>query len=278
MNGIPGYILFMKAGFAWDGAPVDFPSSRIQIENDYITRLPVLFMLEGLKNQRAYVGSISKLEQNGRYRTTVHYHLDGSIGSLKNGYIVANKEAFGLSDWSDFSFRHSRIIHIEDKNLFEIILRARYDSEALHAEILSPAENYLLLTPGFDGARDEYQKAFELYRSGDMKQSVVSANNAFESCLKSICKLRSWDYGPGDTAGRLLKIVRQHGLLPDYLDSSFDQLAAVLKNGLPQIRSNAGGHGQGPERRETPAHVALYALHLAGASILFLARAHEEEG
>ena len=70
-------------------------------------------------------------------------------------------------------------------------------------------------------------------------------------------------------------MVRAHGLLPDYLDASFDQLVATLKSGLPKVRNQGGVHGQGAIPRETPDYVAAYALHLAAAKILFLVEAHK---
>ena len=69
--------------------------------------------------------------------------------------------------------------------------------------------------------------------------------------------------------------MRARGLLPDYLDASFDQLAATLKSGLPKVRGEQGAHGQGAAPRETPNHVAAYALHLAAAKILFLVEAQQ---
>ena len=69
--------------------------------------------------------------------------------------------------------------------------------------------------------------------------------------------------------------MRANGLLPDYLDASFDQLAATLKSGLPKVRGEEGAHGQGSAPRETPEHVAAYALHLAAAKILLLVEAHK---
>ena len=71
-----------------------------------------------------------------------------------------------------------------------------------------------------------------------------------------------------------LKIVRNNGLLPNYLDNSFDQLLATLKSGLPKVRDEEGAHGQGATPREVPDHVAAYALHLSAAKILFLIEAH----
>ena len=149
----------------------------------------------------------------------------------------------------------------------------RIDSELIHSEVVKPALRYLQQR-GFEGPREEFLKAHTHFRNGEMKDAVTNANNAFESTLKTICKQRKWQYPQGATASNLLNIVRGNGLLPNYLDNSFDQLAATLKSGLPKVRNEQGGHGQGPTPRETPEYVAAYALHLAAAKILFLCEAH----
>ncbi len=149
----------------------------------------------------------------------------------------------------------------------------RVDSELIHSEVVRPALQYLN-EPGFEGPKDEFMKAHSHYRAGETKDAITNANNAFESTLKVVCEKRKWSYPSGATAGVLLKTVRKHGLLPDYLDNSFDQLAATLHSGLPKVRNEQGGHGQGSEPRSTPNYVAAYALHLAAAKILFIVEAH----
>ena len=150
----------------------------------------------------------------------------------------------------------------------------RVDSELIHREVVRPVLRYLH-RPGFEGPRDEFLQAHAHYRSGETKDAITDANNAFESTLKAICDQRRWQYGRGARASDLLKVVRGNGLLPDYLDASFDQLVGTLKSGLPKVRNEAGAHGQGAKPRETPDYVAAYALHLAAAKILFLVEAHD---
>ena len=150
----------------------------------------------------------------------------------------------------------------------------RVDSELLHSEVVRPALA-LLHQKGFEGPRAEFLKAHAHYRAGDARAAIVEANNAFESTLKTICDKRGWSYLKGATASRLLGVVRENGLLPDYLNKSFDQLVATLSSGLPKVRGEEGAHGHGAEPRKTPAHVAAYALHLAAAQILFLVEAHQ---
>ena len=150
----------------------------------------------------------------------------------------------------------------------------RIDSELIHSEVVQPALGYLQQR-GFEGPRDEFLKAHGHYRAGETKEAITNANNAFESTLKAICDQRGWQYAGGATASQLVKVVKQKGLLPSYLDKSFDQLAATLQSGLPKVRDEQGAHGQGALPRKTPDYVAAYALHLAAAKILFLAEAHE---
>lgn len=145
----------------------------------------------------------------------------------------------------------------------------RVDNQFTHAEIVKPAL-LLLSDPRFLGAEQEYLDAHTHYRKSEFKPAIVHANNAFESTLKTICHLRSWPVTEGAVASHLLKIVRNNGLMPDYLEKSFDQFYTTLENGLPKVRHNAGGHGDGPTPKEVPRHIAAYALHLAATNIVLL--------
>ena len=156
---------------------------------------------------------------------------------------------------------------------FENGMLIRVDSELIHSEVVRPALAYLHCK-GFEGPRSEFLKAHAHYRSGDTKAAITEANNAFESTLKTICDQRQWSYPERTRASDLLRLVRRNGLFPNYLDNSFDQLAATLKSGLPTVRGEEGSHGQGAKPRTTPEYVAAYALHLAAAQILFLVEAH----
>ena len=150
----------------------------------------------------------------------------------------------------------------------------RVDSELVHSTVVKPALRYLQQR-GFEGPREEFLRAHSHFRSGEMKDAITNAHNAFESTLRAICDQRKWAYPRGARASDLLRVVRDNGLLPSYLDNSFDQLAATLKSGLPSVRNEEGGHGQGAIPRKTPDYVAAYALHLAAAKILFLCEAHK---
>ncbi len=151
----------------------------------------------------------------------------------------------------------------------------RVDSELIHSEMVRPALR--LLSDGrFAGPEQEFLSAHAHYRAGEHKDCVTDALNAFESTMKAICKAKGWeDYAKGATASHLVKHLRAKGLIPDYLEQSFDQLVATLMSGLPRVRNEEGGHGQGALPRETPSYVAAYALHLSAAKIVFLVKAME---
>ena len=97
---------------------------------------------------------------------------------------------------------------------------------------------------------------------------------ALESTLKVICHRRGWQLNAEKaTVNSLIDIVFKEGLIPDYLQSQFSALRSVLESGVPTIRNRAGAHGAGVKRREVPAYLASYTLHLTAAAILFLAEA-----
>lgn len=133
----------------------------------------------------------------------------------------------------------------------------------------------LLSDPRFKGAEEEFRSAHAHYRAGEYEDAIVDANRAFESTMKTICDIKGkgWEYPTGARASDLIRIVRRNGLLPDYLNQSFDQLISTLQSGLPKVRNEAGGHGQGAAPRSTPGYVAGYALHLAAANIVLLVEA-----
>ena len=153
----------------------------------------------------------------------------------------------------------------------------RISSDFVHAEVVRPALRFLH-QPGFEGPCNEFLQAFDHFKSGEYRDAITDANNAFESTLKAICDARKWEYDKRARASDLLKAVRSKSLFPTYLDNSFDQLASTLSSGLPEIRNNEGSHGQGAKLTETPEYVAAYALHLAASSILFLAECYKARG
>jgi AbiJ N-terminal domain 4/HEPN domain len=152
----------------------------------------------------------------------------------------------------------------------------RIDSQFVHSEVVKPAIDYLTSDVAFDVANKDFMLAHEHYRDGKNKDAVVAANRAFESTLKAICTKKGWPYAKNARATDLIKIVRQHGLFPDYLDNVFDNFIAAMKSGLPGIRNNAGGHGSAPGTSEVPEYIASYAIHLSAVNIILAIEASKE--
>jgi hypothetical protein len=149
----------------------------------------------------------------------------------------------------------------------------RVDDQYIHAEIVKPAIAALSCNAAFKTANDEFMAAHKHYRDGANKDAVVAANRAFESTLKAICAVKGWTYESSARATDLIKVVRKHGLFPDYLDSAFDSYIAAMKSGLPGVRNEAGGHGGAPGDPQVPEYIAAYAIHLSAANIVLVIEA-----
>ena len=145
----------------------------------------------------------------------------------------------------------------------------RVDSEYIHSEIVRPAI-FLLSSGDMAGPNEEFLKAHKHYRSGEYKEAVMFAGNAFESTIKSICARRRWNYDKGARVSDLIKILKIKKFWPSYMDNSFDHLIATLNSSLPPVRNNNSAHGQGSDSVSTPKYIAQYAIHLAAVKINFL--------
>ena len=126
------------------------------------------------------------------------------------------------------------------------------------------------------GDNEEFLKAHKLYREKNYKDCVNNCLNAFESCLKVICKKRGWNYTEKDTANRLIAIVFDKGLIPQLMQSHFSALRSTLESGVPTVRNKRTGHGQGTNQIAVPEYIASYILHLTASNILLLTKADEE--
>jgi Domain of unknown function (DUF7014)/AbiJ N-terminal domain 4 len=150
----------------------------------------------------------------------------------------------------------------------------RIDSQYLHAEIVKPAVS-LLNTAGFRGASEEFLKAHEHYRQGRLGEAMSEVLKAFESTMKAVCDENEWRYPSGAAAKRLIKVVLDNGLMPNYMETHLAGLRNTLEAGLPTLRNKNSGHGQRRRAKNIPEYFAGYALHLAATNIVFLVQAHE---
>jgi len=141
----------------------------------------------------------------------------------------------------------------------------RVDSQLIHSEIVRPAL-HLLSDKHFRGANQEFLSAHDHFRARKYKECLNDCLKAFESTMKAICDKRKWHYKKGDTAKRLIGIMFDQGLVPDYMQQHFAALRATLEAGVPTMRNRQSGHGQGSRPVAVPESVASYALHLTASN------------
>lgn len=153
----------------------------------------------------------------------------------------------------------------------------RVDSEVMHAEVVKPVIHYFSV-PGFEGPQEEFFTAHDHYRHGLYKEAITEANKAFESTMKVICEQKGWEYKKGDTARKLIMVCIEHGLFPSYYQSHLSALSNLLEGGVPAIRNNEGGQGQGSAVTTVEPHVVSYTLHMAASAILLLVNSAKNMG
>ena len=149
----------------------------------------------------------------------------------------------------------------------------RVDSQYPHSEVVKPVLS-MLSDPMYERANAEFLSAHEHYRAKRYEECMNDCLKAFESCIKAICDTRSWIYNKRDTCNRLIAIIFDHKLIPDFMESHFSGLRSALESGVPTLRNNLSGHGGGTE--DVPEYIAAYTLHLTASNILFLAKANKE--
>ena len=146
----------------------------------------------------------------------------------------------------------------------------RVDSQFTHQEIIKPVLT-VLADPIYKGANEEFLSAYDHYQAGRYKESINECLKAFESCMKSICQKRKWNYNQTDAAKKLIDILFTEGLFPNYMLSQFNGVRTILESGIPTMRNKQSGHGQGPKVVSVPKHMARYALNLTASNIILLA-------
>jgi len=113
-------------------------------------------------------------------------------------------------------------------------------------------------------------KAHEHYRNGRNKECLNECLKAIESTLKTICKIKNWQYAETDTARKLIQICFTNNLVPTYTQNQFTSLQNLIESGVPTIRNKQGGHGQGQNIINVDDKLTQYALNLTGTNIIFL--------
>lgn len=183
-----------------------------------------------------------------------------------NSYLFTNKkmdENEAIHELNERFKEHGIGFSFENNEIIKI------DSTYVHTEITKPTIS-LLWNKNFKGANDEYMNAHEHYKSGRNKECLNDCLKAFESCLKTICKIKGWTYNETDTAKKLIKICFDNNLVPSYTQNQFTSLQSLVESGIPTIRNKKGGHGQGENIMIVDDSLTRYALNLTGSNIIFL--------
>ena len=188
--------------------------------------------------------------------TSIAYHRGATADPVEG--VVEINERF-LRAGVGYQFENGRII--------------RVDSQYVHAEVVKEALR-LLCEPEFATANDEFMTAHRHLREEKLRDCNTAALRATENVLKVICDARGWPSQPGDNFERLLAIVQNEGLFPDYLGGYFANLIGAMKAGGPKIRDRQGGHGPALGDEPVPDHIGAFALHLTAANIVMLVKAY----
>ena len=197
----------------------------------------------------------------------------GVVSQIKGGDLqIRGADISGESAIAEINQRFKQ--HSLGYN-FENGIIIREDSKIFHAEVVKPAL-YLLQNKIYEKPNEEYMVSHRHYREGLFKDCITAANRSFESMLKCICEKENWSYQPSDRASDLITVVSKSGLFTHAFDKGLSSYVAMLKTGLPEIRNNAGAHGDGPKSLAITVHIARYALNLTAANLLFIAECYNE--
>lgn len=151
----------------------------------------------------------------------------------------------------------------------------RVDSQIIHSEIVKPILMFLGNDPIYQGANDEFLSAHEHYRHKRYKECLSECLKSFESLMKAIHDKHNWHYETHHNASKLINSCFSHNLVPSFLQSQFTSLKTMLESGVPTIRNNCAGHGQGADIKEVSEEMVSYMLHLTATNLLFLSKCEQ---
>lgn len=150
-----------------------------------------------------------------------------------------------------------------------------FNSRYLHLETIKRPMS-LMYDEEFKGALNEFEDALDEYRKEEYKDAIHKANNAYESTLKTILDLKNVEYTEYDKIPHLIDKIRDESdIIDPKLNSAFDSVWSVLKNGPLTIR-NIVAHGQGQEIKEIQKSYSDFVLRLVGTYIVFLIERYKE--
>lgn len=225
------------------------------------------------KNKEAQILlSFSKSESNTEcFLDVLELIFEGVKNAVEQGLIRLDIQE--VIEEINIRFKENAVGYQLDSDSLTVI---RVDSQFVHSEVVKPTLTLLNADPAYAGALEEFMTAHEHYRHRNFKDAIVNCGKSFESILKAIHEKRGWTYAKGKaTASPLILSCVDKGLFPSYQQEQLIQLSSVLKSGVPTIRNNAGGHGDGLEVIDVPEHLVSYMIHLTATNLLFLANAEK---
>lgn len=194
------------------------------------------------------------------------------------GYTSAHIKFSGIDQDVEDAIKELNYWFKDNSVGYEFVERQiiRIDQTHLHQEVIKPAIT-LLFEEEFEGAAEEFLNAHGYYRKGEYKNALAEALKAFESTMKTICDKKGFTYNKGsDTAQRLINVLFENNLIPEYLRNHFSGLRNTLEAGLPTVRNKQAGHGQGSDSIKVEPYFVEYAINLAATNIVFLIKAYKE--
>lgn len=158
-------------------------------------------------------------------------------------------------------FNNTRTIkHIETQYPIAFKRDEEYGSRIVQEALI------VLSDARFKIASEEFVKALERLKDGDLTGAMTNCGSSLESVLKSICDTKGWQYNTKDTSAALIKVCRDNRLFPpEGVYSSIVENVATLRNRLSDAH---GRHGQTFVVDDR--HVK-HLLNLTATNIIFLA-------
>ena len=151
----------------------------------------------------------------------------------------------------------------------------RKDNMYLHQEVIKPALK-LLTDNNFSGAENEFLQAFDHRRKGENKEAILYALKSFESTMKTICDRMKYSYKSKPTAKDLVATLEENSFYPSYMSTHIASIRTALESGVPTLRNNLAGHGQGEHIVDVTDEFTEYALSLAASNMVFLMKLYEK--
>jgi len=169
--------------------------------------------------------------------------------------------------------KECNLIFKTENSSFRILdgLIIKLDSAFLESEILSKAYE-LLKDNHFEKACRDFLNARNNLTAEDYSGTIIEANNAIESTLKSVLNKEKGEQG------NLKKWLMKSGIIPDYFQGFCEHFEGLLQSAFT-IANESSRHGKRdmPDKRnEVNYSVASFFLHLTGALIVFIMERYQE--